>query len=66
MFAPTILKLSEEKKIINVPKKMTQSFVIICNKKMFYDRNILHMWQGQFILILLYEHIGGLLFYVRD
>jgi hypothetical protein len=43
MFAPTILKLNEEKKIIDVPKKISQSFVIICNKKMFYDRNILHM-----------------------
>jgi hypothetical protein len=24
---------------------------------MFYDHNSLHMWQGQFILILLYEQI---------
>jgi hypothetical protein len=24
------------------------------------------MWQGWFVLIMLYEHIGGLLFYLRD
>jgi hypothetical protein len=33
---------------------------------MFYDHNILHMWQGQFVLILLYEQIRGLLFYFGD
>jgi hypothetical protein len=33
---------------------------------MFYDYNILHMWQGQFVLILLYEQIRCLLFYLGD
>jgi hypothetical protein len=33
---------------------------------MFYDCNILHMWQGQFVSILLYEQIGGLLLYLGD
>ncbi len=33
---------------------------------MFYGYNILHMWQGQFVSILLYEQIGGLLFYLED
>jgi hypothetical protein len=32
---------------------------------MFYDRNILHMRQGQFVSILLYEY-GGLLFNFGD
>jgi hypothetical protein len=31
---------------------------------MFYDRNILHMWQGQFVLVMLYEQIRGILFYL--
>ncbi len=31
---------------------------------MFYGHNILHMWLGQFILILLYEHIGFILIYL--
>jgi hypothetical protein len=31
---------------------------------MFYDHNILHMRQGQFVLILPYEQIGGILFYL--
>jgi hypothetical protein len=33
---------------------------------MFYDHNILHMWQGQFVSIMLYEQIGGFLFYLGD
>jgi hypothetical protein len=33
---------------------------------MFYDHNILHMWQGWFTLILLYEKIVGLLFFMKD
>jgi hypothetical protein len=33
---------------------------------MFYACNILHMWQGQFVLILLYEQTGGILFHLGD
>jgi hypothetical protein len=47
-----------------MPKK------IICHKftqkKMFYDHNILHMWQGHFVSIFLYEKIISLLFYLGD
>jgi hypothetical protein len=46
-------------KYIYIPKKL----MILCDKfakQDVYDRNILHMWQGKFISILIYEHIRDL------
>jgi hypothetical protein len=43
--------------------------MIFCHRfaeKMSYDCNILHMWQGHFVSILLHEEIVCLLFYLGD
>jgi len=65
MFTPMILEFNDEKKSEIYPKKKDLLWQV-CKNKMFHDRNILHMWQGQFVLIILYEHIRGLLFYLGD
>jgi hypothetical protein len=66
MFTPTILEFSDEIKIGNMSKKITGLLSYVCWKKMFYDCNILHMWQGHFVSIMLYQKNVTLLFYLGN
>jgi hypothetical protein len=66
IFIPTVLEFNDEIKIGYMSPKNNGILSKVCRKKMFYNRNILHMWQGYFVSILLYENIVSFLFYLFD